>query len=110
MEANGTRRASFPDDELIQLEETIMAAYVMQTIDRDWGNIILGLRIEDTDYETSGSRLVGTTLELKVSNDYTNVLPSAHVNWDFRDDQKLRFSFSTESAARPILKLALQPP
>lgn len=96
MEANGTRRAPFPDDELIQLEETIMAAYVMQTIDRDWGNIILGLRIEDTDYETSGSRLVGTTLEpLKVSNDYTNVLPSAHVNWDFRDDQKLRFSFST---------------
>jgi TonB-dependent receptor len=30
-----------------------------------------------------------------VSQTYTNVLPSAHVNWDFREDQKLRFSFST---------------
>lgn len=95
-EANGQRRPDFPAEELIELEETIMAAYVMQTIDREWGNIIVGVRIEDTDYETRGSRLVGTDFEpLTVSNSYTNVLPSAHVNWDFREDQKLRFSFST---------------
>ena len=28
-------------------------------------------------------------------HEYTNILPNAHVNWDFREDQKLRFSFST---------------
>ena len=96
LEANGLTRAPFPPEEVLELEETIMAAYVMQTIDRDWGNIVLGVRIEDTDYETTGSRLVGATFEpLHVSRSYTNVLPSAHVNWDFRENQKLRFSFSS---------------
>ena len=68
----------------------------MQTIDMDWGNVVLGVRVEDTSYETVGSRLVGATHEpLTVKRDYTNVLPNAHVNWDFRDNQKLRFSYST---------------
>ena len=66
----------------------------MQTIDMDWGNIIIGLRIEDTEYETVGQKLVGSVAEpLTVKQSYTNVLPNAHVNWDFKDDQKLRFSF-----------------
>ena len=39
---------------------------------------------------------MGATLQpLKVSNDYTNVLPNAHVNWDFAEDKKLRVSVST---------------
>ena len=89
-------RADFPDDERLNIEETIISAYFTQTIDREWGNIVLGVRVEDTNYETVGSRLEGTTLEpLAVDKDYTNVLPNVHINWDFRDDRKLRFSFST---------------
>jgi TonB-dependent receptor len=96
MVADGLVRPDFGDDERLEIDETILSAYVMQTIDMDWGNIVLGVRIEDTDYETIGSKLVGTVAQpLKVSQNYTNVLPNAHVNWDFREDQKIRLSFST---------------
>ena len=96
MIADGLERPEFGPDEALEIDETILSAYLMQTIDMDWGNIVLGVRVEDTDYETIGVKLVGAVAQpLKVSQNYTNVLPSAHVNWDFREDQKLRFSFST---------------
>ena len=96
MVADGLERPDFRSNEALEIDETILSAYVMQTIDMDWGNIVLGVRVEDTDYETVGIKLVGSVAQpLKVSQNYTNVLPSAHVNWDFREDQKLRFSFST---------------
>jgi len=95
-EAAGASRANFPEDEMITIEEVILAAYVMQTFDMDWGNVIVGVRIEDTEYDTVGSRLVGAVAEpLTVSKSYTNVLPSAHVNWDLDDDRKVRLSFSS---------------
>ena len=94
MRADGLERPAFSADEKLEIDETILSAYVMQTIDMDWGNIVLGLRIEDTDYETIGNKLVGSVPQpLKVTQNYTSVLPNAHVNWDFREDQKLRFSF-----------------
>ena len=92
----GITRADFPEDEKMQIEETITSAYFMQTIDRDWGNILLGVRVEDTDYKTEGFKLEGAvSVPLKVSQSYTNVLPSVHVNWDFHEDKKLRFSLSS---------------
>ena len=94
--STGYTRPDFPDEERLSIDEAITSAYFMQTIDMDWGNVVLGVRVEDTSYETIGSRLVGATFEpLTVEKDYTNVLPNAHVNWDFRDNQKLRFSYST---------------
>ncbi len=96
MVADGLVKPDFRSNETLEIEETILSAYVMQTIDMDWGNVVLGVRIEDTDYETIGTKLVGAVSQpLKVSQTYTNVLPSAHANWDFHEDQKLRFSFST---------------
>jgi len=96
MVADGLVRPDFRTNEALEIDETILSAYLMQTIDMDWGNIVLGVRVEDTDYETVGIKLVGAVAQpLKVSQNYTNVLPSAHVNWDFREDQKLRFSIST---------------
>ena len=96
MVADGLVRPDFRTNEALEIDETILSAYLMQTIDMDWGNIVLGVRVEDTDYETVGIKLVGAVAQpLKVSQNYTNVLPSAHANWDFREDQKLRFSIST---------------
>ena len=96
MRQRGLTRPDYSADETLVIEEQIISAYAMQTIDMDWGNIIIGLRIEDTEYETVGQKLVGAVAEpLSVKQSYTNVLPSAHVNWDFKEDQKLRFSFST---------------
>ena len=101
MVADGLVRPDFEDDERLEIDETILSAYVMQTIDMDWGNIVLGVRIEDTDYETIGNKLVGSVPQpLKVSQNYTSVLPNAHINWDFREDQKIRLSFST-GVSRP---------
>ncbi len=101
MRSRGLTRPDYSADETLVIEEQILSAYAMQTIDMDWGNIIVGVRIEDTEYETVGQRLVGAVAEpLTVKQSYTNVLPSAHINWDFKDDQKLRFSFST-GVSRP---------
>lgn len=96
LEAAGATRADFPADELLSIDETLLSGYVMQTFDMAWGNIIAGVRVEDTEYETDGSRLVGAMPEpLSVKRSYTNVLPSAHVNYDLTDEQKFRASFST---------------
>lgn len=101
MESRGLTRPEYSADETLVIEEQIISAYAMQTIDMDWGNIIVGLRVEDTEYETIGQKLVGSVAEpLAVKQSYTNVMPSAHVNWDIKEDQKLRFSFST-GVSRP---------
>ena len=101
-------RSDFPDDEKIDIEEVLFAAYIMQTFEMDWGNIVAGLRIEDTEYETNGFRLatvsgdigyeniaVGAKEVLSVKRSYTNYLPSVHVNYDMSEDVKLRLSYST---------------
>lgn len=96
LEATGYTRTDFPEETKVNINETMLSAYVMQTIDKDWGNVVLGLRIEDTDYETSGSKLSGAeSVPLTVGRTYTNVLPNVHVNWDVAEDKKVRFSFST---------------
>ena len=96
LEASGQTRADFPEDELISIEETLLSAYIMQTFDMEWGSIIAGVRVEDTEYETIGSRLVGAVSQpLAVKRSYTNILPSAHANYDLNDEQKIRLSFST---------------
>ena len=101
LEANGQTRSDFPEEELIDIDETLMSAYVMQTFDMEWGNIIAGVRIEDTEYETRGSQLVGAVPQpLSVKRSYTNVLPSLHVNYDLNDDMKMRLSYS-EGISRP---------
>ena len=96
LDADGQTRSEFPEDELIAIDETLWSAYVMQTFDLSWGSIIAGVRIEDTDYETVGSKLVGTVSQpLAVKRSYTNVLPSVHATYDLNEEQKVRASFST---------------
>ncbi|MDE0061944.1 MAG: TonB-dependent receptor [Gammaproteobacteria bacterium] len=96
LDADGQTRSEFPEDELIAIDETLWSAYVMQTFDLSWGSIIAGVRVEDTDYETVGSKLVGTVSQpLAVKRSYTNVLPSVHATYDINEEQKIRASFST---------------
>ena len=109
IEATGATRSDFPDDEKINIEETLLSAYVMQTFDMEWGSIIAGVRIEDTEYQTVGYRLktvsgtdinyeniaAGEKEELSVKRTYTNYLPSLHVNYDIDDERKLRLSYTT---------------
>ncbi|MEM5518033.1 TonB-dependent receptor [Henriciella sp. AS95] len=84
-----------PPDQEIAIEEDIIAAYGMATTEFEWGNFVYGARVEYTDYTSSGP-----SLDLAYSDDYFNVLPSAHLNLDLTDDLKLRFSGST-GVSRP---------
>ncbi len=106
---SGRTRSDFPDDEKIDIEEVLFAAYIMQTFEMDWGSIVAGLRVEDTEYETNGFRLATVSAEdigygniatgakeaLSVKRSYTNYLPSLHINYDMAEDVKLRLSYST---------------
>lgn len=88
---------SFDPDSQTSIEEDVIALYAMATTDLAWGNLVYGLRVEQTDFSSAGTLLNGdgTTTEVDADNDFTNWLPSVHANIDLRDDLKLRLSGST---------------
>lgn len=91
----------FDPEEEFSIEENIFSAYAMATTDFDWGNIVYGLRVESTDFSTSGNQVIGgVSTDIDASNDYVNLLPSVHVNYDLNDDMKLRMS-ATTGLSRP---------
>jgi len=94
-DAVGGLEADIGGDLLISIEEDIFAAYAMATSEFQGGNIVYGARVEATDYTSDGP-----AINVAYSDDYVNVLPSAHLNLDLRDDVKLRFSAST-GVSRP---------
>lgn len=86
----------FADDEIIDIEENIYAAYIMATTDFEWGNVVYGGRLEFTDFTSSGTILVdGVPQAVENSDDYVRFLPSLHVNIDLTDDLILRIAGST---------------
>lgn len=85
--------ADISENDKINIEETITSIYGMATTSMHWGNIVWGLRIEQTDYTSTGP-------DGESANDYTNVLPSVHINYDLSSQQKLRWSF-TSGVSRP---------
>jgi len=96
-DAAADRSFTFDDDSLISIEEDIIAVYAKGTTEFDWGNLVYGVRIEQTDFTSSGTLLNDddTTTAIEAGNDYTNFLPSVHANIDLRDDVKLRLSASS---------------
>ena len=80
------------EDGQIAINEEILAAYVMTTTELDWGNVVVGARIEQTDYRSKG-RVNGDPIS--VSDDFINVLPSVHFNINLQEDLKLRVSATT---------------
>lgn len=101
-QANGLAPPAADPEEVVDAEEDLISLYAQATTDFDWGNIVWGARIEYTDFSTVGISDVdgGTAASQTLSNDYTNFLPSVHVNIDLRDDLKLRFS-GTSGISRP---------
>ncbi|WP_438865586.1 TonB-dependent receptor [Neptunicella sp.] len=80
-------------DTQINIDEDIMVAYGMLTTDFSWGSLVAGVRIENTDYASSGP-------EGEQSDSFTDVLPSLHLNMDLAADLKFRASLST-AISRP---------
>lgn len=79
-------------ENLIALEEEVTALYAMVTTEFDWGNFIIGARYEQTDYTSEGTTPDGL---VSVSDDFSNFLPSAHLNIDLAENLKWRISASS---------------
>ena len=88
--AAGDLTPSAPDDELVSIEETILAGYAMATTQFDGFNLVYGARIEYTDYTSAGP-----AIDVSVGGDDVTILPSVHMNVDLREDLKLRISASS---------------
>lgn len=83
------------------VKERIIAGYVSGSWKTDALSIVAGVRVEHTKIDSTGAASVGGALNpVVVSNDYTFVYPSLHVNYDATDQLKLRASF-VSGAARP---------
>ncbi len=83
------------DDQIIAIEEDVLAAYAMATFEFDGASLVVGARVEQTDYTSSGPAIPDG-----FSDDYVTLLPSAHFNMDLTEDVKLRLSAST-GVSRP---------
>ncbi|MEO0785031.1 MAG: TonB-dependent receptor, partial [Pseudomonadota bacterium] len=78
------------------IEEDVIAVYAMGTTDFSWGNLVYGVRVEQTDFTSSGSLVSDAGLTpIDADNDFTNVLPSIHANVDVTENVKLRLSASS---------------
>ncbi len=83
-----------------QVNEQLTAFYGMATIDYDWGNIILGARVEQIETEgRSWLTLAGARTRVDVPNEETLIYPSLHFNWNLTEDARLRVSL-TSTASR----------
>ncbi|MCU4675122.1 TonB-dependent receptor [Catenovulum sp. 2E275] len=91
--ASGELSVTPSDDQKIVIEEKITTGYAMLTTEQTWGNWIVGLRAEQTDYTSQGS-------EASFSDDVIHWLPSAHLNINLEEDVKLRMSL-TSAISRP---------
>jgi TonB-dependent receptor len=99
---------SFVDQSLnlYKVTEEILAGYAMATWKQDWGNIVFGVRAEQTN--NTGEALVNLTPAVatapltlvRTSAEDTLFFPSAHLNIDLNDEMKLRFGVTT-GASRP---------
>jgi len=86
-----------------RVRESIWAGYAMATTRFNWGNIVYGARVEHITNSGAAFNelpgIAGQTL-VTVENSQTFFYPSAHINWNAREDMKVRLSFNT-GAARP---------
>jgi TonB-dependent receptor len=89
------------------VSERITAGYLMATTEFDWGNVVYGARVEHikntgeayVPFPASPGQPAQTRL-VQTTSDDTLVYPSAHLNWNIRQDLKFRLGLTT-SASRP---------
>ncbi|MCU0881469.1 MAG: TonB-dependent receptor, partial [Hyphomonadaceae bacterium] len=94
-----TRDAAREREAFYAVTEDILAAYVMGETEFDWGNVVYGVRVEQTENTGQGFSPV-TGAVVNAGSDSVELYPSVHVNVDLNDDMKLRFGLTT-GASRP---------
>lgn len=87
-----------------EAKENILAAYVMADINfSDKLTGIVGVRLESTNIDYTGNEFdIDNDIITKrnASQNYTNVMPGVHLNYNFSDYSILRFAW-TNTIARP---------
>ncbi|MEN7343189.1 MAG: TonB-dependent receptor [Pseudomonadota bacterium] len=96
-QAAGGLQSEFDPDSLIGIEENVTSLYAMATSEFSWGNLVYGARVELTEFSTSGTLLNedGSLSPISTDDDYTNILPSIHANFDVTENVKFRLSASS---------------
>src|SRR5690606_21605031 len=84
--------AAVAPENMIAIEEDVLALYAMVTTDFDWGNLIVGARLERTEYSSAGTSPSGPVF---VSGDFDELLPSVHLNVDLAEDLRWRVAATT---------------
>lgn len=83
------------------LTERVTAGYVMANLDFGLATLIAGWRIEHTDTEVRGFRLVGTSVRpVERDGAYTDLLPNLHLRLEPREDVVVRLAY-THTLGRP---------
>ncbi|UTF59590.1 TonB-dependent receptor [Gilvimarinus sp. DA14] len=83
------------------VEETVSAAYLMGRIDLSDLRLIAGVRYEDTEFDSQGTRFDGDEFTpIEVDNQYDNFFPSVHARYAIGENTQLRGSW-TNSLVRP---------
>lgn len=87
--------------------ENVFAAYLMGSLGFGKWDVILGARVEHTDFETKGFEFLDdgsdTVTPTKFSKDYTNFLPGIHLRRDVGENGVFRASW-TNTFARPTFE------
>jgi TonB-dependent receptor len=94
---------AFGANEYYKVNEKILAGYGMAKVDFDWGNVVLGARVERTENAGLAFPILSSALgraRVAVTSEDTMVYPSMHVNVDVTDEWKMRVGLTT-SASRP---------
>lgn len=87
--------------------EDVLSGYFMATHDFDNLRLIAGVRVEQTKFEATGNRVeladeetIESITTRTAENDYTNILPSIHLQYETGGDWMLRGAL-TRTIARP---------
>ena len=86
------------EEDLVAINEDITALYAMMDTQFSWGNIVYGIRVEQTDYRSTGVLLSdedGSETSINYKDSFTNVLPSVHLNYEISSDLIARASISS---------------
>ncbi len=92
-----------------EASEDVYAGYIMADADIGMVRLTGGVRIEHTDFEADGARIVETPEKgefvesVSTDNSYTDVLPSLSVRYDIRDDLTLR-GYAGQTIKRPNIE------
>ncbi len=87
-------------------EEDIYAGYVQTRIDFDNLRVTAGVRVERTEFSSTGFQVGEEISRIRDDNSYTNVLPSVVAVFTAREDLLLRAAYA-RTISRPLIDSAV---